>query len=58
MEFFIAPEEQVAFVIRIKGINHIKPQVKKILRLLRLRQLNNGVFVLVNKSTMNMIKRI
>ena len=58
MEFFIAPEEKVAFVIRIKGINHIKPQVKKILRLLRLRQLNNGVFVLVNKSTMNMIKRI
>ena len=35
-----------------------KTQVKKILRLLRLRQLNNGVFVKVNKATMNMIKRV
>ena len=29
----MAPEAKVAFVIRIKGINHIRPQVKKILRL-------------------------
>ena len=43
--FYMAPEAKVAFVIRIKGVNHIRPQVKKILRLLRLRQLNNGVFV-------------
>ena len=56
--FYMAPEAKVAFVIRIKGVNHIRPQVKKILRLLRLRQLNNGVFVKVNKATMNMIKRI
>ena len=54
----MAPEAKVAFVIRIKGVNHIRPQVKKILRLLRLRQLNNGVFVKVNKATMNMIKRV
>ena len=40
----MAPEAKVAFVIRIKGINHIRPQVKKILRLFRLRQLNNAVF--------------
>ena len=56
--FYMAPEAKVAFVIRIKGVNHIRPQVKKILRLLRLRQLNNGVFVKVNKATMNMIKRV
>jgi len=56
--FYMAPEAKVAFVIRIKGVNHIRPQVKKILRLLRLRQLNNGVFVKINKATMNMIKRI
>ena len=54
----MAPEAKVAFVIRIKGINHIRPQVKKILRLFRLRQLNNGVFIKVNKATMNMLKRI
>ena len=56
--FYMEPEAKVAFVIRIKGVNHIRPQVKKILRLLRLRQLNNGVFVKINKATMNMIKRI
>ena len=56
--FYMPPEAKVAFVIRIKGINHIRPQVTKILRLLRLRQLNNGVFVKVNKATMNMLKKI
>ena len=56
--FYMAPEAKVAFVIRIKGINHIRPQVKKILRLFRLRQLNNAVFIKVNKATMNMLKRI
>ena len=54
----MAPEAKAAFVIRIKCVNHIRPQVKKILRLLRLRQLNNGVFVKINKATMNMIKRV
>ena len=53
----MAPESKVAFVIRIKGVNHIFPKLKKILRLLRLRQLNNGVFVKINKATMNMIKK-
>ena len=56
--FFMVPDAKVAFVIRIKGVNHIRPQVKKILRLLRLRQINNGVFVKINKATMNMIKRV
>jgi 60S ribosomal protein uL30 len=56
--FYMAPEAKVAFVIRIKGINHIRPQVKKILRLFRLRQLNNGAFVKINKATMNMLRRI
>ncbi len=56
--FYMAPEAKVAFVIRIKGVNHICPKTKKILRLLRLRQLNNGVFVKINKATMNMIRRI
>lgn len=56
--FYMEPEAKVAFVIRIKGINHIRPQVKKILRLFRLRQLNNASFVKVNKATMNMLKRI
>lgn len=28
--FYMAPEAKVAFVIRIKGVNHIRPQVKNI----------------------------
>lgn len=56
--FYVAPEAKVAFVIRLKGINKIRPQVKKILQLFRLRQINNGVFVKINKATANMLKRI
>ena len=40
----MAPEAKVAFVIRIKGINHIRPQVKKILRLFRLRQIQRSFY--------------
>jgi len=34
------------------------PKPKKILQLLRLRQLHNGVFVKINKATWNMIKMV
>lgn len=40
------------------SINKIGPQVKKIFRLFRLRQLNNGVFIRINKATLNMLQRI
>merc|ERR1719263_1468206 len=47
--FFVESEPKVAFVITIKGINKLAPKPKKILQLLRLRQLHNGVFVKLNK---------
>lgn len=34
------------------------PKCKKILQLLRLRQLHNGVFVRLNRATINMIRRV
>lgn len=40
------------------SINKLAPKPKKILRLLRLRQLHNGVFVKINKATWNMIKMV
>ncbi len=40
------------------SINKLDPTCKKILQLLRLRQLHNGVFVRLNKATMNMIRRV
>lgn len=57
-EFYIPPEAQVLFIIRIKGINKINPKVKSILRLLRLRQINNGVFMKVNTATWQMLRRV
>ncbi len=46
----MTPEVKVSFVIRINSVNHIRPQVKKLLPLLCLRQLNNDIFVKVNKQ--------
>ncbi|KAL1325867.1 hypothetical protein AAHE18_13G190700 [Arachis hypogaea] len=34
------------------------PKIRKILQLLRLRQIFNGVFLKVNKATMNMLHRV
>lgn len=56
--FFVPQQSKYFFVIRIKGLNRVPPKEKKILRLFRLRQLNNGVFVRNNKATMNMLRRI
>lgn len=50
------PEAKVVFVIRLKGINKLCPKVRKILQLFRLRQINNGVFLPVNKATIEMLK--
>ena len=36
----------------------MNPQVKKILQLFRLRQLNNGVFIKLNKASLNMLQKV
>ncbi|KAI0804144.1 60S ribosomal protein L7 [Xylaria sp. FL0064] len=54
--FHVPAEEKLIFLIRIKGINKIAPKPRKILQLLRLLQINNGVFVRVTKATAEMIK--
>ena len=54
--FYIPPEPKLAFVVRIKGIMDVAPKPRKVLQLLRLRQINNGVFVRLNKATLNMLK--
>lgn len=40
------------------SINGVSPRVRKILQLLRLRQINNGVFVRLNKASLNMLKLV
>merc|ERR1711916_405387 len=56
--FYVPAEPKLAFVIRIRGINQVSPKVKKALQLLRLRQINNGVFVKLNKATINMLRLV
>jgi len=56
--FYVPAEAKVAFVIRIRGINGVSPKPRKVLKLLRLLQLNNGVFVKLNKASINMLKLV
>ncbi|KAG2697261.1 hypothetical protein I3760_07G098200 [Carya illinoinensis] len=42
----------------IRGINAMHPKTRKILQLLLLRQIFNGVFLKVNKATVNMLHRV
>lgn len=46
----------VSFVVC--SINGISPKPRKVLQLFRLRQINNGVFLKVNKATVNMLRLI
>jgi len=54
--FFVEPEPKIALVIRIRGILGVSPKVKKILRLLRLRQLHNAVFVRLTGPMIQMLR--
>ncbi|CAH9055651.1 unnamed protein product [Cuscuta epithymum] len=56
--FYVNPEAKLLFIIRIRGINAMHPNTKKILQLLRLRQIFNGVFLKVNKATTNMLHKV
>merc|ERR1711860_131159 len=54
--FYVPAESKVAFVMRIRGINGVHPKPRKIMQLFRLRQINNGVFIKLNKATINMLR--
>merc|ERR1711865_719089 len=56
--YFCEPEAKLMFVIRIRGMCDMHPKTKKIMQLLRLRQIHLGVFLRVNKATQEMIKRV
>ncbi|THH04601.1 hypothetical protein EW145_g5397 [Phellinidium pouzarii] len=57
-DFYVTAEPKVYFVIRIRGVNEIAPKPRKILQLLRLLQINNGVFVKVTKATQQMLRLV
>jgi large subunit ribosomal protein L7e len=56
--FYVPAQPKVFLVTRIRGTRKLHPDVQKIFRLLRMRQIHNTVFVRVNKATSNMIRRI
>merc|ERR1711900_65187 len=57
-QFFVEPEAKLIFCTRISGINKMSPKPRKILQLLRLKQLHNGVFLKVNRPVINMLRYV
>merc|ERR1711907_147056 len=55
---FVEAEAKLAFVVRIRGLNDMHPKTKKILQIMRLRQMNMGVFMKVSKAATEMLKRV
>merc|ERR1712048_621604 len=56
--FFVEPEPKLLFVTRIVGIIKLSPKPRKVLQLLRLKQLHNGVSLKVNKPILQMLKLV
>ncbi|KAL8772344.1 MAG: hypothetical protein Q9209_002556 [Squamulea sp. 1 TL-2023] len=54
--YYVPAEPKLIFVVRIKGISKMAPKPRKTLQLLRLLQINNGVFVRLTKATTEMLK--
>ena len=54
--YYVPAEAKLAFVVRIRGINGVAPKTRKILQLLRLNQIHTGVFIKLNKATINMLR--
>merc|ERR1711907_283102 len=55
---FVDAEAKLAFVVRIRGLDDMHPKTKKILQIMRLRQMNMGVFMKVSKAATEMLKRV
>ena len=55
---YVADAPKLFLVVRTKGLNRIEPKARKILRLFRLLQIHNAVFVRNTVATMNMLRVI
>merc|ERR1712051_175265 len=53
--YYVADEPRLAVVTRIRGINQISPKPKKVLQILRLRQIGHTVFVRLNKASIHLM---
>ncbi|ELP93086.1 60S ribosomal protein L7, putative [Entamoeba invadens IP1] len=55
-DLYAEAEQKLIVAIRIRGINNVSPKIRKTLKLLKLRQINNAVFIRANASTLKMLK--
>merc|ERR1719390_63952 len=55
---YVDGEAKLAFVVRIRGLNDMHPKTKKILQIMRLRQMNMGVFMKASKAAQEMLVRV
>ena len=56
--FYVEPEHKLVFVMRLRGINGMHPKTRHIMKVLRLLQIHNGVFMRVNKAVMNNLVKV
>merc|ERR1719201_617675 len=56
--FYVEPEQKLLFVMRLRGINGMHPKTRHIMKVLRLLQIHNGVFMKINKAKMNMLVKV
>merc|ERR1719408_820534 len=55
---FVDAEAKLIFVVRIRGLADMHPKTKKILQIMRLRQMNMGVFMKSSKAATEMLTRV
>merc|ERR1712167_360081 len=55
---FADAEAKLIFVVRIRGLADMHPKTKKILQIMRLRQMNMGVFMKSSKAATEMLTRV
>ncbi len=56
--FYVEPEPKLLFVMRLRGINGMHPKMRHIMKVLRLLQIHNGVFMQANKAVMNNLVKV
>jgi len=56
--YFLEAKPKIAVVTRIRGIAKVAPKQRKVLQLLRLRQIFNTVFVKLNKPVHQMLRLV
>merc|ERR1719451_20626 len=55
---FVDAEAKLIFVVRIRGLADMHPKTRKIMNLMRLNQMNMGVFMKISKASTEMLKRV